>query len=162
MTLRTFLGVDVGTQGCKGVLLEESGRILASIAFEHGLSTPRPGWAEHDANRVWWGGFRTVVKSLLAQSSIDPRRISAVGISALTTSFVPVDAQGRPQQPAILYADTRAHAEMTAMNARLLPGSASPLTSHDAGPKIIWFREHEPAEQQRETNFHHVLFHRPS
>ena len=148
--MRFLIGVDVGTQGSKGALISEQGQVFATSSIEHELSIPRPGWAEHDADRVWWHGFVTVVKSLLTQSGVDPRQVGAVGVSALMPVMLPVDAAGRPLRRAILYADTRAHVEMAEMNERFTLDGAPPLTAQDAGPKIVWYREHEP-ERWRQT-----------
>src|SRR5215203_4027342 len=42
-----LLGVDIGTYSSKGVLCTPAGEVLASETIEHGLSLPKPGWAEH-------------------------------------------------------------------------------------------------------------------
>ncbi len=47
------LGVDVGTSSTKGDLARPDGGVLATAERPHDLSLPRPGWAEHDAERVW-------------------------------------------------------------------------------------------------------------
>ena len=147
--MRFLIGVDIGTQGSKGALISEAGQIMASCSIEQDVSSPRPGWAEHDADRAWWGGFVEVVRLLLLQSQVDPHQVAGVGVSGLMPVMLPVDAYGRPVRPAILYADTRAHAEMVQMNEQLAKWEASDLVAQDAGPKIIWFRNHEPANWQR-------------
>jgi len=50
---RYLLGIDIGTQRSKGVMVARGGTLLASEFIEHGLATPRPGWAEHDADTIW-------------------------------------------------------------------------------------------------------------
>lgn len=47
-----LLGVDIGTYSSKGVLCTPVGDVLAEATVEHGLSLPRPGWAEHDAKQI--------------------------------------------------------------------------------------------------------------
>jgi xylulokinase len=147
--MRFLIGVDIGTQGSKGALISEAGQILASCSIEQDVSSPHPGWSEHDADRAWWGGFVEVVRRLLLHSGVDPQRISGVGVSGLMPVMLPVDAEGRPLRPAILYADNRAHAEMVRMNEQLAGWESSGLVAHDVGPKIVWFRDHEPARWQR-------------
>ncbi|HEX6507852.1 MAG TPA: FGGY family carbohydrate kinase, partial [Chloroflexota bacterium] len=49
------MGIDIGTYSAKGVLTTSDGEVLASHTREHDLSVPRPGWAEHDPERTWWG-----------------------------------------------------------------------------------------------------------
>jgi xylulokinase len=154
--MRFLIGVDIGTQGSKGALISESGQIMASCSIEQEVSVPRPGWAEHDAERAWWEGFVEVVRCLLQRSQVAPEAISAIGISSLMPVMVPLDANQRPLRPAILYADTRAHDEMGEMNRDLAPSGGSvsgqfslDLTLHDLGPKIVWYQRHEPERWRR-------------
>ena len=46
-----FLGVDIGTYQSKGVLVDAQGHIRAQASRNHKMQVPRPGWAEHDADR---------------------------------------------------------------------------------------------------------------
>jgi xylulokinase len=156
--MRFLIGVDIGTQGSKGALISETGRVLATSSVEQEVSVPRPGWAEHDAEVGWWQAFVEIVRTLLLTAQVDPRDIVAVNVSALMPVFTPVDDQGRPLRPAILYADTRAHAQMMRMNQELgmgqhpsVVGEFTPeLTLQDLGPKIVWYQQHEP-ERWRQT-----------
>ena len=49
------LGIDVGTSATKAVLVDAEGTIIASARAEHGFEQPRPGYAEQDAEAIWWG-----------------------------------------------------------------------------------------------------------
>jgi xylulokinase len=119
------------------------------------VSRPFPGWAEHDADEVWWGDVARIVQALLTQVSVDPANVAAVGVSALAPAMVPVGVHGRPLRPGILYGiDTRAHVEIEWLNRELgwdTP-DASParrLQAQSVSPKIVWFREHEPERWQK-------------
>jgi len=151
-----LLGVDVGTQSSKGALVTLDGRLVAHHVVEHGVSRPFTGWAEHDADDVWWGDVARIARALLRQVCADPAEVAAVGVSALAPTMVPLDASGRPLRPGILYGiDTRAHEEIVRLNRELgwdLP-EASParrLQAQSVVPKIVWFRDHEP-ERWRQT-----------
>lgn len=145
-----LLGVDVGTQSSKGALVTVDGRVVARCAVEHGVSRPFPGWAEHDADGVWWGDVSTIIQQLLRQGAVRPADVAAVGVSALAPAMAPVDVRGRPLRPGILYGiDTRTHREIAWLNRALgwdAPGTppARRLQAQSVAPKIVWFREHEP------------------
>jgi len=63
-----LLGIDIGTGSSKGVLATPEGEVVATAARPHGLSLPRPGWAEVDAEDVWWADEqRTACMSVRAQ-----------------------------------------------------------------------------------------------
>ncbi len=41
-----LLGIDIGTSGTKTLLIDESGKTIASATDTYPLSTPKPLWAE--------------------------------------------------------------------------------------------------------------------
>ncbi len=59
-----LLGVDIGTASSKGVLTRPDGTIVATAQRPHQLSLPRPGWAEHDGEAVWWADFVAIAREL--------------------------------------------------------------------------------------------------
>ena len=152
-----LLGVDVGTQSSKGALVTLDGRLVAYHVVEHGVSRPFPGWAEHDADEVWWGDVARITRALLRQVGADPAEVAAVGVSALAPTMIPLDADGRPLRPGMLYSiDTRAHQEIERLNRELgwdAPEAAPArrLQAQSVVPKIVWFRDHEP-ERWRQTH----------
>ncbi len=149
-----LLGVDIGTYSSKGVLCTPSGDVLATETIEHGLSLPRPGWVEHDADAVWWGDFVALCRRLLGDRfrGVD---VGGVAVSAIGACLLPVDRDGRPLRPGILYGiDTRATAEIAWLNEAFGEGplfalGGMALTSQAIGPKILWLRRHEPENYDR-------------
>jgi xylulokinase len=154
-----LLGVDIGTGSTKGVLCTIDGSVLATAVIEHETSFPRAGWAEHDAETLWWREFVAVTRELTA-GKYSAADIGAVAVSAIGPCMVPLDANGDPLRPAVLYGiDTRATAEIDLLNSLLgadaifaLGGMA--LTSQAIGPKILWLRRHEPDMFERTAMIH--------
>lgn len=48
---RYFLGIDIGTFESRGILIDESFRVVADASVPHGMDNPQPGWFEQDAPR---------------------------------------------------------------------------------------------------------------
>ncbi len=147
MSAAYFLGIDIGTYSSKGVLVKESGEVVASQTVEHPLEMPHPGWAEHDAETTWWKDFLEIVSALLQTSGVSPRQIAAAGFSAISPAVLPIDREGRPLRKAILYGiDTRATQEIAALQQIIDEHGKSPirLSSQSASPKILWIRRNEP------------------
>jgi xylulokinase len=144
-----LLGVDIGTYSSKGVLCTPDGEVQAEATIEHGLSLPRPGWAEHDADAIWWGEFVALTRMLLGDR-FSGEDIGGVAVSAIGACVLPVDAQGRPLRQGILYGiDTRASEEISWLNERFGEGplfdlGGMALTSQAIGPKILWIQNQEP------------------
>nr|MBC7245938.1 hypothetical protein [Chloroflexota bacterium] len=154
-----LVGIDVGTQGSKGVLVSPDGQVLAQHFCEHEVLHPRPDWAEHDAERHWWQDLVHISRALLAQSAVSPHKIGAVCVSGLIPDLLPTDGQGHPLRHAILYSDNRAVKEIDEVNARL--GCA--LTSEEITPKLLWFMRNEPdlfARTRMVFNAHSYLVYR--
>jgi len=144
-----LLGVDIGTFSAKGVLCSADGTVLTEATIEHGLSLPRPGWAEHDADTIWWGECAALCRQLLGDRYTGAD-VGGVAVSAIGACLLPVDANGHPLRAGILYGiDTRATAEISWLNDHfgeepLFDLSGMALTSQAIGPKILWLRRHEP------------------
>jgi sugar (pentulose or hexulose) kinase len=135
-----MLGVDIGTQGSKGVLADAAGSVVASHFVEHGVIHSRPGWAEHDPETEWWGDFIAITRAIFERARVDASAIAAVCVSGLIPDVAPTDAEGRPVANAILYSDNRAVAEIAEINRRL----GLSLTSEEMFPKIVWLFRHAP------------------
>ena len=131
-----LLGVDIGTYSAKGVLCAPDGEVLAEATIEHELSLPRPGWAEHDPDAIWWGEFVGLTRKLLGDR-FSGEDVGGVAVSAIGACVLPVDAEGRPLRQGILYGiDTRASDEIAWLNEKCSepvrmkrPGVASSSTA---------------------------------
>jgi len=145
-----LLGLDVGTQGIKGVLLDENLKIVKKIYIEHNYIQPKANWFEHDAEETWWKGFKTIIQKLFTQISFSPQEIIGIGCSGVSPCMLPVDDKDKPLRNAILYGiDTRSQNEIREMTQilgeeRLLEVNKQPLNTQSVGPKILWYKKNEP------------------
>ena len=145
-----FLGIDIGTYESKGVLIDETCKVVAIHAERHGLENPRENFFEHDAQEVWWGDFCKITHALLRESGVSNAEIAAVGASTLGADLVAVDENCVPLRKAILYGiDARADREIAYLNEkygleRVLEFNGRPLCSNDVPPKILWLKNNEP------------------
>ena len=147
MTDGLFLGLDVGSSSTKVVLVDAAGAVVADARLAHRISRPRPGWAEQDAERDWWGSVVQACRRVL-----DGRagRVRAVAVSALGPCVLPADDAGRPLRAAILYGiDSRASDQAERLTEELGAGEilarcGSRLSSQSVGPKIRWIVDQEP------------------
>lgn len=145
-----FLGIDIGTFESKGMLMDADGGCVATHAVSHLMQSPRPGFAEHDAEKDWWGDFCQISRALLEKSGVKPGDIAGVGASAIGPCCLPVDKDFRPLRKAILYGvDVRAERQISRLNEEMgvdyiLGKYGNPITSQSVGPKILWLKENEP------------------
>jgi xylulokinase len=156
VTEGTVLGIDIGTSSTKGLVARADGTIIARAKREHTIAIPRPGWAEHDAESVWWNDVRRLVAELLPSAP----GLRAICISGIGPCVLPCDDKLRPLRPAILYGiDTRARDEIAELDERyganaILARGGSALSSQAIGPKLLWLRRHEPDVWERAAGWY--------
>ncbi|MBX3116912.1 MAG: FGGY-family carbohydrate kinase [Cryobacterium sp.] len=142
----SYLGVDIGTSSSKGVIVDESGRVVASAVREHEVSRPRTGHVEMDG-RIWWDEFVELSKELIPQAG---GPITAVGVSGMGPCVLVTDESGTPLRPAILYGvDSRATRQIESLSRELgaeaiLERCGSALSTQAVGPKLEWIAQEEP------------------
>jgi len=150
-----LLGVDIGTMGSKGIVIDLDGNIVADVFIEHDINIIRPGWVEQDPELCYWGDFKKIIKYLSTQKNVDTSNIIGIGVSSLSPDVVPIDYQGNPVRPAIIYMDRRAANECKYVEDKVgrdhiykITGNA--IDPYFAGYKMIWYKNHE-SENYRKT-----------
>lgn len=146
-----FMGIDIGTNESKGVLIDEQCSIVAKAVAVHETENPKPNYYEHDAEKIWWGDFCRLSNELIKKSGCLPGDIAAIGCSALSADVVPVDSNCVPLRKAILYGiDARASREIEEITEYYGPQRMQEifgdreLCSSDCMPKILWIKNNEP------------------
>ena len=154
-----LLGIDIGTGSTKGVLVDATGSVIASHTIAHSMSLPRPGWAEADAEALWWREVCQISTALMAPLPVHGS-VAGMCVSGVGPCLVLCDDALRPLRPAILYGvDTRATAEIDLLTeefgeAEILERAGTLLSSQAVGPKIEWVRRHEPEVFDRATGWY--------
>ncbi len=146
------IGVDIGTQSTKAVLVGLDGAILAQHAVAYRPDTPKPLWAEQWPH-VWFDA----VRECIARVSADARAagIGAASIEALCVSSlyggsgIPVDREMRPLHPCLIWMDRRATDEVDWVRAhvdvaRLGEITGNGVDSYYGYTKMLWLREKRP------------------
>jgi len=143
-----LMGIDTGTASTKGVLTTVEGDVVATAVRKHSMSLPRPSWAEVDAVRVWWGDFVEVAQELM--DHVGSRQVTGLCVSGVGPCLLVCDEHLEPVRPAILYGiDGRAEREIEELSEQLganaiLERCGKALSTQAVGPKMLWFRRHEP------------------
>ena len=151
-----LLGLDVGTSGCKAVLIAPDGSVRAEAITEYAMRVPRPGWAEQEPED-WWRAAIASIRQVLEDAKVES--ISGIGLTGQMHGLVLLDEAGKVLRPCIMWNDQRtasqcAEIEQKVGRARLIELAGKPaLTGFTAG-KILWVRENEPDIYKRAR---HVL-----
>jgi xylulokinase len=141
-----LLGLDVGTTGCKAVLFDEDGTLVARASREYPVDLPRPHWAEQDIEHVWTL-VQEAAREAIAMAGVS--EVAAVGLSVHGEAVTPVDRSGRPLRPTILGMDTRTGPQNEWLRARfggerLFQRTGMPIHTVNTLPKLLWIKDNEP------------------
>jgi xylulokinase len=150
----SYLGLDIGTSGCKAVVFDETGSQLAGAYREYTVEHSGDGWAELDAERVCASCFEVIAQA--AASATD--RVRSLGISCQGEAFMPLDAAGRILAPAMVSSDTRAGSLAERWPASFGADRLYRITGHTAHPmftlfKLLWTRDQRPDVWRGATHF---------
>ncbi len=154
-----IISVDLGTTSCKTVLFDTDFNVVATAKKDYGTEYPHAGWAEQPAYQ-WWRALKENTQAVIEKSSIDSSKIIAVGIDAFSTTVLPVDKEGDPLRPGLIWMDRRAtkQAQWIADNLKNETWEINGNIS-DAGniaPKIMWIKENEPTVYEKTHMFLHA------
>ena len=147
-----LIGVDIGTQGTKGVLVSPEGAVLSTAIVEYGVLHPHPLWAEQWPD-VWLDASCKVIRELL--HGTDARAIAGVCISGLYGgSGVPLDNKMNSVRPCLIWMDRRATEEVKWIKQnvdldRLFAITGNWVDTYFGYTKILWIKNNEPENWQK-------------
>lgn len=138
-----YLGLDLGTSGLKGLLIDESQAVLGEASADLVVSRPEDGWSEQDP-ASWIAAAEDVFDQLAA--AFDLSAVKGIGLSGQMHGATLLDASDQVLRPCILWNDTRSHLEAAEMDCasdwRAISGNI--VFPGFTAPKIHWVRANEP------------------
>ena len=151
----SYLGLDIGTSGCKALVFNDQGHELAAAFREYPLITPQDGWVELDSDEVCVRCFE-VIREVALKTTADP--IQAMGISSQGEAFTPVDHNGTILGNGMVSSDTRAATLVQEFCDEFGAEKLYEITGHTAYPmfslfKLIWIKKNNPELWDRTAKF---------
>ena len=142
----SVIGLDIGTTGCKAIIFGDEWEILSQAKREYSILTPRPHWAEQDAEQVWNLAIEALIEAVKKNKSDPPK---ALALSVQGEAVIPVDKDGKAIRNAILGMDTRTTAENqwlaeTFDPEALFRQTGMPMHTMNTITKLLWFKKNEP------------------
>jgi len=143
----SFLGIDVGTGGTRAVIVDETGKVIASASSEHEpFRAAHPGWAEQNPED-WWRAAKEAISGAIAASGKD--EIAAVGLTGQMHGAVMLDEAGEILRPALIWCDQRTGPQCDWLHEKIGRDHLIELTCNPALPnftltKLLWVKDNEP------------------
>jgi glycerol kinase len=149
-----ILSIDQGTTSTRALVFDGALHVVALAQREFDQHYPEPGWVEHDPEDIWRDTLVTA-RAAMAQSSVAPADIAAIGITNQRETVVLWDrATGTPLHRAIVWQDRRtaevctklraaAHEKLVRERTGLL------LDPYFSATKIAWLLDTIPGARER-------------
>jgi xylulokinase len=152
----SYLGIDIGTTGCKAGVFSGDGVLLTLAYREYPLLAPEKGWAELDSARVIQACME-VIREAAARCSGDPVR--AIGITCQGEAFTPVSRDGCYLGNGMVSSDTRAATIASDWSRQFGVERLYERTGHTPHPmftlfKLLWVRDHRPEVWSQAAKFY--------
>ncbi|MCP3771832.1 FGGY family carbohydrate kinase [Paenibacillus sp. MZ04-78.2] len=81
-----IIPADIGTTSTKTLVIDRSGRVLASHAVEYPLYTPKPDMAEQDPDEIFQAVL-AAIREVVGKAAILPGQVLCVSFSSAMHSF---------------------------------------------------------------------------
>ncbi len=134
---QVYVGMDVGSTGCRAIAIDEQGNILGQA------DTPIPAPMRHDEQVTqdpmqWWKAATAALQQLF--TLIDPKKVRAIAVDGTSGTLLLCDQHGTPVTPGLMYNDRRAgvQAENIAACASSSSGAHGATSSL---AKLLWLQE---------------------
>ena len=126
-----YLGIDFGTSGARGVVIDSSGSILAEVRYPFEMSL------ESDLIKCW----RNALFSLIEQLSKGLRgEINRIAINGTSSTVLLCDGEGNPVDAPLLYNDARG-AGMREELKNVAPPNHTVLSATSSLVKLLWMMQ---------------------
>jgi xylulokinase len=151
------IGCDIGSQGTKAALLSIKGELIGEAYEGYPIDYPHPLWAEQPVD-CWLDALALSVRRLLSASGVAGRNVRALSFAAQVDGVIPIDKDGQPLHPAMIWMDRRAGAQCEHVRQHLDDKQIFQLTglnldSSHVAPKIRWLADQRPEVYERAAHF---------
>ena len=141
----SFLGLDIGTSGCKAVVFNKEGTELASASCEYPIIHLYPDWAELDPEDVINKCFQ-VIKEVNAKIT---HPVVSMSISSQGEAFIPIGNNGQTLGNAMVSSDSRARDIAESWSSSFGIEKIYKITGHTPHPlfslyKLLWIKQNQP------------------
>ncbi|MEH2322700.1 MAG: FGGY-family carbohydrate kinase [Nostoc sp.] len=129
-----YLGIDFGTSGARGMVIDQEASIQAQVRypFQDSPAAVTP--------KIWQEALFVLVEQIPDQLR---REIKAIAINGTSSTVLLVDAAGNPTDAPLLYNDTRGSLLLEHLRS-IAPPNHTVLSATSSLAKLLWMRQ-QPA-----------------
>lgn len=150
-----ILIIDIGTSSMRGIIFSDEGCKKNLVQKKYHPFYKGCGIVEQNVSD-FENAMLNIVKESQRYADISESNIDAIAITAQRSSIIPVDIDGNPICPAIMWQDTRNSLlieELEKENKTIFKYSGTHVNTLYSGGKMAWFRKYRPLEYQKLYKF---------
>lgn len=144
-----FIGIDVGTQGVRVVMMDETGFITGH--HEQHFFLTEDSRREQDPDK-WWEATLFCLSALMTGAltkNLDLKKLKGISVTSTSGTVIPLDHQFRPLHPAIMYSDDRSKEvgkKCMEVSKKYQPHGYHGFNASSGLSKMVWFVETYPGK----------------
>jgi sugar (pentulose or hexulose) kinase len=140
-----FIGIDIGTQGARIVLLDNHGHVQVSGEEVFPLTS---SLREEQSPSIWWGCCLKLLHLLVKEAGEEVlSKIISIGVTSTSGTVIPLDKNHVPIHDAIMYSDKRSESvskKCSEAAEKFHNRGYTNFNSSTGLAKMIWFTETYP------------------
>lgn len=153
----SYMGIDIGTSGCKILVLSKEGKLLSRQSKNYPLISSQEGFFELDAEKVWKAVKLCILNANKeAKEKKDP--VAALSFSTQGEAVIPLDKNGKPLALSPVSSDNRGVSYTSKIKKRFGVKKIFNLTGQMPDPihsiyKILWWRDNDHSVWKKVSKF---------
>ena len=152
-----FIGIDIGTQGARVILIDSAGDIISSAEHIFPLTEKS---RQEQSPATWWESCCQSLSRLLTHARhIDFNHIKAIAVTSTSGTVIPLDRDHKPLHNAIMYSDKRSAAQAeqcTLVALKYHNGGYTAFNFSSGLAKMVWFVETYPEKAKKIRKWVHA------
>jgi len=143
-----LIGIDIGTTGVRSIIIDREGMPIAQDRIGYEYRGDCFGVMQQDAD-LYYRMVKQTIRNVVQIGGIEPGRVAGIGISGMAPDALPIDVEGSPLYPAILWMDRRAVKEADVIRKKIGDETVFEISGNCIDPyyaivKILWIKGNEP------------------
>ena len=134
-----FIGVDLGTSGCRAIAIDKTGTIKAEAKIHYAEKNHKQQTPDD-----WWQATQSVLQTII--SKVNHQHIQAIAIDGTSSTVLLCDNTGKPLTPAVMYDEQHAKPQAELLK-QYAPKKSVVLSPTSGLAKILWLLEHHQVKE---------------
>lgn len=158
MNVAYFIGIDIGTQGARVVMLDNLGNLLCT---KEEVFTLNDQSREEQPPLQWWSSCLSSLKAMCSEMTtvVDLSKLKAIAVTSTSGTLIPIDKNNNPLHNAIMYSDPRSVEEADWCKKVAVAANTKGYAAFNSSsglPKMIWFINNYPGKIESLYKFIHA------